>query len=99
MQVSTAGGVQPEWRGDGKELFYIQGGSTMMAVPVVTGSAFQHGPPAKLFTAGAISFGSRTFSYQPAPDGQRFLMMLPPVKADETFPLTVVQNWEAGLKK
>jgi hypothetical protein len=32
MQVSTGGGEQPRWRGDGKELFYLSGESKIMAV-------------------------------------------------------------------
>ena len=36
-QVSNAGGDQPRWRSDGKELFYLGPDSRMMAVPVKTG--------------------------------------------------------------
>ena len=31
-QISTSGGVQPEWRGDGRELFYLDPAGTLMAV-------------------------------------------------------------------
>ncbi len=34
--VSRGGGVQPRWRRDGRELFYISPDWTMMAVPVST---------------------------------------------------------------
>src|SRR6185436_321665 len=34
-QISTAGGEEPQWRGDGKELFYVAG-TTVMAVEVHT---------------------------------------------------------------
>ena len=33
-QVSTAGGVYPTWRADGKELFYIDPAGMMMAAPI-----------------------------------------------------------------
>ena len=33
-QVSTAGGRQPKWRADGKELFYLDLGGQLMAVPI-----------------------------------------------------------------
>jgi hypothetical protein len=48
-QVSTAGGEQPHWRGDGKELFFLSSDSKMMAVPVTTGAKFDAGVPVPLF--------------------------------------------------
>ena len=32
--ISVAGGEQPRWRGDGKELFYVAADGKMMAVPI-----------------------------------------------------------------
>jgi eukaryotic-like serine/threonine-protein kinase len=37
-QVSLAGGVQPRWRGDGKELFFIDPQGKMMSATVERGS-------------------------------------------------------------
>src|SRR5262249_45035258 len=48
-QVSAAGGEQPRWRGDGKELFYLSSDYKMMAVPVMTGTSFDSGSPVALF--------------------------------------------------
>lgn len=46
-QVSTAGGVEPQWRGDGKELFYYSG-TEVMAVDVQTkGEDLEFGFPLK----------------------------------------------------
>ena len=36
--ISRAGGLEPLWRSDGKELFYLDFNGRVMAVPVVTGS-------------------------------------------------------------
>ena len=36
-QVSTAGGSQPRWRPDGKELFYVAADARLMAVPIAVG--------------------------------------------------------------
>ena len=44
-QVSNAGGDQPKWRSDGKELFYLTPDSKIMAVPVTTGANFDAGTP------------------------------------------------------
>ena len=37
-QVSTSGGLQPLWRADGQELYYLTLDSRLMAVPVKTGT-------------------------------------------------------------
>jgi hypothetical protein len=39
------------------------------------------------------------YLYDVAGDGQRFLAVLPPERSTTADPLTVVQNWTAGLKK
>jgi Tol biopolymer transport system component len=44
-QVSSAGGSQPRWRGDGKELFYLAPDRKLMAVEIRTEPAFQRGTP------------------------------------------------------
>jgi len=38
-QISTSGGVQPTWRGDGKELFFLAPDATLMAADVRPGCA------------------------------------------------------------
>ena len=37
-QVTTAGGSQPRWRPDGKELFYVGLDGRLMAVPIAVGA-------------------------------------------------------------
>ena len=49
-QVSTAGGIYPVWRPDGKELYYLNPAGAMMAAPItVTGSTLEPGAPVVLF--------------------------------------------------
>ena len=49
-QVSTAGGVFPVWRPDGKELYYLNPEGAMMAATItVTGSTLAPGAPVVLF--------------------------------------------------
>ena len=97
-QVSNAGGVEPKWRGDGKELFYLSPDSKMMAVPVKTGSSFDPGTPMVLFQANPREMlaTSEQFSYEASQDGQRFLVNTH-LKTAMT-PLSVVLNWSAKLK-
>ncbi len=91
--VSRGGGVQPRWRRDGKELFYISPDWTMMAVPVSTSGVFQPGTPQPLFNTQMVDTGIRTgpISWDVAPDGKRFLIITNESK--ETLSLNVILNW------
>ena len=99
-QVSSGGGEQPRWRGDGRELFYLSSDSRMMAVPVMTGTNFDAGTPVALFQAAPRQPIPATdlFAYDVSRDGQRFLI-LTQVKQAETAPMSVVLNWDAKLNK
>ena len=95
--VSTAGGTQPGWGSDGKELFYLAPDSTLMAATVKSqGATFEVGDVRPLFpvTPG----GPRSF-YQVSPDGQRFLVNRAPTNDAAPAPFTVVVNWTEGLRK
>lgn len=91
-QVSNAGGQQPRWRRDGRELFYLSPGMKLMAVGVKLGDTFEAGTPVPLFR-----IESRAAQYDVAADGQRFLVNTeanaPPL------PLTVVTGWATSLKR
>jgi eukaryotic-like serine/threonine-protein kinase len=99
-QVSSAGGTQPRWRGDTKELFYIAPDGKMMGVPVSGGANFDAGAPAALFQAHAREFfaTSEQVSYDVTRDGQRFLINTQ-VKNVDTHPMSVILNWDADMKK
>jgi len=92
-QVSKAGGANPTWRRDWKEIFYVAPDQKLMAAPVKTEPAFEAGTPQILFEAG-------NGAYIPSADGQRFLVVVPAGgEAAQAPPLTVVTHWQAGLKK
>ena len=75
-QVSTAGGGQPRWRRDGKELLYVSG-STLMAVDVKTdGVSFEAGIPKPLFEVD-VDANARRNRFVATRDGQRFLVKRP----------------------
>jgi hypothetical protein len=87
-QISTAGGMEPHWRKDGKELFYIAG-QKLMAVDVKTeGEVFQAGSPKALFAIRVENFLRRS-RYQVAANGQRFLINL---DVQPSPPFTVAIN-------
>jgi len=52
--VSTGGGSQPVWRGDGKELFYVAVDDRLVAVPVGGTHTFEAGVSQPLFAAGEV---------------------------------------------
>ena len=104
VRVSPAGGGQPTWRGDGKELFYISANSHLMSVavgPAASGRALatesvpQVGPPMSLFEVAPEP--PELTTYAPAPDGQRFLVMRP-VDSAEVEHLEVIANWHPRSK-
>ncbi|MFZ3257784.1 MAG: protein kinase [Candidatus Acidiferrales bacterium] len=99
-QVSRGGGIEPRWRGDGKEIFYIGARSTLTAVPVVTEGAFSSGNPTALFQSRLRAPVSSTdlFTYDVTKDGQRFLVNRY-VKPQQVSPLHIVLNATAELKK
>jgi serine/threonine protein kinase/Tol biopolymer transport system component len=99
-QVSSGGGEQPRWRGDGKELFYLSLDGKMMAAPVTTGAHFDAGPPVVLFqgTPRQPVLVYDLFVYDVSRDGQRFLINTQ-VKQGDGAPMSVILNWPAKLDK
>src|SRR3981189_2097401 len=99
-QVSTAGGQEPRWRQDGKELFYLSAEGKMMAVAVTTGASFEGGSPVALFQTHRRQPVSSldVFSYDVSGDGQRFLIA---TKVDEAnaAPLSILLNWASEMEK
>jgi serine/threonine-protein kinase len=94
--ISNAGGNHPVWSRDGKELFYRQG-DAMMAVEVSAGGELKAGLPRRLF-AGAFTGVAQDGSFDVAPDGKRFVMVM----SDEAATLnrlTLVQNWADDVKR
>jgi Tol biopolymer transport system component/predicted Ser/Thr protein kinase len=98
--VSKGGGNQPHWRRDGRELFYISADSKMMAVDVLAGPAFRSGVPKALFPATIMGGASATNTtrYDVTADGKKFLINSVQDVRDPS-PITVVLNWQAGLRK
>jgi Tol biopolymer transport system component/predicted Ser/Thr protein kinase len=101
--ISIAGGEQPRWRGDGKELFFVGADRKMMAVRVKTSAktkAFEPLVPEPLFEAHlAGSPGDLEFQYDVTADGKQFLLDTIAGGQSSAPLLNMVVNWDAGLKK
>ncbi|HYL34321.1 MAG TPA: protein kinase [Bryobacteraceae bacterium] len=95
-QISTAGGVEPRWRRDGKEIYYVAPDLRLMAAAVsVKGDVLEVGAVSPLFAVAGVGGGYR---YDVSADGQHFLVRTAPNATTEQR-LTVVQNWTAALKQ
>jgi hypothetical protein len=101
ISIPAGGGFEPQWRRDGKELFYLAADNMLMAVEVTsTPTTFHSGPPKPLFSTRIrlleIQGGAR--HYGVSRDGQRFLVANATEEARST-PITVVLNWMSVLRK
>jgi hypothetical protein len=92
-QVSVGGGTEPRWRGDGKEIFYLDPKGMLMAVPVGSGPTFSTGTAQPLFRARPRAPISNTdvFSYDVVKDGSRFIVNRY-VKPSSVPPLDILLN-------
>jgi len=98
LQVSTNGGRQPRWRGDGQEIFYVEGDG-LVAVPVTAAGEFSAGQPQKLFEAAPGTFEGPGHRYAVTPDGQKFIIVENAEGGPATVPaIQVTQNWFAEFR-
>ena len=94
------GGSYPRWGRDGKELFYVAPDGALTAVPVrPVGQGLDFGVPAALPLMVNTIGGEFAYPYDIAPDGQRILVLAPVSGGRDSASLTLLMNWDAGLKK
>ena len=86
-QVSVAGGLQPHWRRDGRELFFVTPRGEMMSVAISTVPTLRIDTPKRLFPTNLVPTPGWS-QYSVTPDGQRFLVM----ESSRQF-FTVLQHW------
>jgi dipeptidyl aminopeptidase/acylaminoacyl peptidase len=99
-QVSTAGGIFPRWRPDGKELYYLAPDGKLMAVSITArGATLEPGAPEALFATRIYGGGidsNQGRQYDVTRDG-RFLINT--VLDDAaTSPITLLLNWKPPAK-
>ena len=100
-QISTAGGEEAAWSGDGKELFYSTGAmaAKIMAVDIaVKNDAMQAGIPHALFSVKLEAILSRC-RWVVTRDGTKFLAAVPREERPAVVSLSVIHNWPALLEK
>ena len=102
-QVSTAGGIQPVWAHNGRELFFADPETRELkaAAFTTTPTTFQRSQLTTLFEMPATYFGpagSHDF-YDVALDDERFLMARGYGSDDTSTSLVLVQNFFEELKR
>ncbi len=99
VPISTTGGTYPQWRRDGRELYYISADNKLMAVDITLGMEVKAGTPKDLFALSDIRAATNVFNgFTKTRDGQRFLFVTSAEEASVP-PFTVVLNWMAEVKK
>jgi eukaryotic-like serine/threonine-protein kinase len=96
-QISTDGGTRPMWSRDGKQLFFLSTSANklMSAAVKIAGSSFTNTKPEPLFESASLR---EQPPYDVSPDGKRFLFATPDEQNRRLNPITLVQNWQTGLK-
>jgi Tol biopolymer transport system component/DNA-binding winged helix-turn-helix (wHTH) protein len=88
-QVSSNGGQEPQWRRDGREVFFVsnEGIHAVDVLPDATGLTF--GAPHLLFRARVVAWLRNGMSV--SPDGQHFFISVD--DSDPPSPAMVMLNW------
>ncbi|MBI3447654.1 MAG: serine/threonine-protein kinase [Acidobacteria bacterium] len=99
-QVSSAGGSQPRWRRDGKEIFYLTPDNKLMVRAVGLAKSLELGPAIEQFQTRPREFVSAldVYTYDVSPDGQRILVNSA-LESAAPSPISVVIDWAAELER
>jgi hypothetical protein len=95
IAVSSAGGWDPHWRGDGQELFYVADDLTMVSARVRESASEFHVLSSQRLFRMELPMNQR--NYDVSRDGNRFLVTTRTAK-EQTAPLTIMTNWTATLQ-
>ncbi len=95
LRISSNGGTQPVWRGDGRELFYLGPGGVLMAAELKAGVALEASAPKILFRTctGSHSLRGGEEYYDAAADGSRFLVSCEVPGGTKQREITVSIDW------
>lgn len=99
VRVSTAGGAQPRWSGDGRWLYFVTPDEVISRIAVTAGASEVFGLPERVLRAPEGSLerfadqadGLRAITqFDVSDDGQRFFLLT----ASQVVVVTVVSGWQ-----
>lgn len=94
--ISTRGGAEPHWRGDGRELFYLALDGSVMSVEVPAGGEWRASNPVWLLQANVLEpFGTSDLAV--SPDGEHMVVNTL-LGEGPVPPIQVVVNWSELLR-
>jgi len=96
-QVSDNGGVQPVWRQDGRELYFLALDGALMAVTPRADAGSPFSPARRLFDTSLAAPSPSIEQYAASADGQRFLL-LKPLDDKVRNSVGVILNWPELLQ-
>ncbi len=91
-RVSSGGGEMPRWRGDGRELFFIDAARRMVAVETTPGAELIVGGSQTLFETRIFTALPPGFGFAVSRDGKRFLVNST-LDHQTREPIAVLFNW------
>jgi Tol biopolymer transport system component len=90
VSANGAGVGTPEWRRDGREIYYVGLDNQLMAVPITV-----QAQPATVHAETPTALFRVSAGFNASPDGQRFLIDTP-VGEPPVPTITVLLNWHGG---
>jgi Tol biopolymer transport system component len=96
IQISTAGGVDPAWSKDGRELFYSNG-DEMLAVAVPPGGTLSVGAPRVLYKGRYHPNPNGVTAFGVSADSRRFLRIQQVQPDRPVTRIDIVLNWMTEL--
>jgi serine/threonine-protein kinase len=97
-QVSTRGGLSPQWNPKGGELFYFEG-SSLMAAKIEDDAPFRSGLPTRVVDGPYVGTAGGYGGFGVSPDGERFLLYREVSDPGQSSELILVLNWFAELER
>jgi hypothetical protein len=100
IRISTNGGQQPQWRADGREIFYLSPNRDVMAARVKPGDRPEPSRPVRLMTAcgnASLATVGPLPPYDVSSDRSRFYFVCGRPDASSAS-MTVSIGWTAAIK-
>ena len=91
-RISNAGGDQPRWRGDGREIFYLDPARRIVSVEITPGAELVPGTARPLFFTSTFIAVRIGFNFAVTRDGRRFLVNSTLDQPDRD-PISILVNW------